>query len=91
MKANRTLISRVERALSRLGLFFILLLGWASDHLARSANTPTDRVMRSLGLFVVALITAIGGIVDRVTVTASRVHHQRVPVRRIDHETSCHS
>jgi hypothetical protein len=54
----------VETVLGTLGLFLIAVLGWAADHVSATANTPTERVMRSFAALSIAAVTAIGSLVD---------------------------
>src|SRR5215470_3889542 len=54
----------VETALGTLGLLLIAVLGWAADRVSATANTPTERVMRSFGALSIAAVAAIGSLVD---------------------------
>jgi len=54
----------VEAALGTLGLFLIAVLGWAADRVSATANTPTERVMRSFAALSITAVTTIGSLVD---------------------------
>jgi hypothetical protein len=74
--------SIVERALVSLGMLLIVLLSCACDYLlSRSGKTLDktlfDRVIRSLGLLVVGLVTTIGWTVDRLALVSASFEHQR--------------
>jgi hypothetical protein len=57
--------STVETVLGTLGLFLILVLGWAADRVSVTANTPRERIVQSFAALSITAVTAIGSFVDR--------------------------
>ena len=66
--------SAVERALASLGFFLIALVGWVSERPLNERATLRGAVRRAVDAPAMALVTAIGWMVDRLPFDPSAVN-----------------
>lgn len=68
--------------MGRLGLFLIRIVVWATDRLLREPERLRDYVMAGAAHAVLAGVTAIGSVVDWLTLPPSRPSDDRLRINR---------